>query len=320
MPRAIVPAEAPPWAAAQALGTTAPEFAGYQDEPPQMGSAMPGKTGYLKLHFERRGDRSILADLDRRAPFMAQRALYCDAGLPALPHVYLITTSGCLLQGDRLALDVSLGAQAQAHVTTQAATKIHAMDANYAAQTQSFTLADGAYLEYLPDPVIPHRRSRFISDTRMAVAPTATLLYAEVLHCGRKHHHREESFGFTVYDARIAATRPDGTELFTERLLIEPARRDPRDTGVMGPFDVLGNAVLLTPAECAERVLAALPAGVDMAAGLAFGACRLPNNAGVIYKVLGIESAPVRARLREFWSLAREAVLGVAAPPVDSWR
>jgi urease accessory protein len=194
------------------------------------------------------------------------------------------------------------------------------MDANYAAQTQSFTLADGAYLEFLPDPVIPHRRSRFISDTRMVVAPTATLLYAEVLHCGRKHHHRDEAFGFTVYDARIAATRPDGAGLFAERLLIEPARRDPRDTGVMGPFDVLGNAVLLTPQEHADRMLAALPAGIDAAAGLAFGACRLPNDAGVIYKVLGLESAPVRARLREFWSLARQTVLGVAAPAIESWR
>ncbi len=320
MTRALAAPEATPWAAAQALGTATPEFAHFQDEPPQMGSASPGKTGYLKLHFEWRDDRSILADLDRRAPFMAQRALYCDPGLPALPHVFLITTSGCLLQGDRLALDVSLAAMAQAHVTTQAATKIHAMDANFAAQTQTFALADGAYLEFLPDPVIPHRQSRFISETRMVIAPTATLLYAEVLHCGRKHHHRDESFGFTVYDARIGATRPDGTELFTERLLIEPAQRNPRDIGVMGRFDVLGNAVLLTPPEFAERVLAALPAGIDAAAGLAFGASRLPNDAGVIYKVLGAESAPVRARLREFWSLARETVLGVGVPPVESWR
>ena len=61
-------------------------------------------------------------------------------------------------------------------MTTQSATKIHAMDANYAVQTQIITLADGAYLEFLPDPLIPHRRARFLSDTRISIAPTATLL------------------------------------------------------------------------------------------------------------------------------------------------
>ena len=39
------------------------------------------------------------------------------------------------------------------------------MDANYAEQNQRFTLADNAYLEYLPGPTIPHRNARFITDT-----------------------------------------------------------------------------------------------------------------------------------------------------------
>ena len=98
---------------------------------------------------------------------MAQRALYCDQEMPELAWVFLITTSGCLLQGDRLALDMRLGPGARAHVTTQSATKIHSMDANYAAQTQSIALSDDAYLEFLPDPLIPHRNARFVSDTRI---------------------------------------------------------------------------------------------------------------------------------------------------------
>ena len=56
----------------------AAELAAFQDEPPQMASGAVGKNGFLRLGFERRGDRTILADLDRRTPFMAQRALYPD--------------------------------------------------------------------------------------------------------------------------------------------------------------------------------------------------------------------------------------------------
>jgi urease accessory protein len=215
---------------------------------------------------------------------------------------------------------VTLAAGARAHVTTQSATKVHTMDANYAVQTQSITLADGAYLEFLPEPLIPHRRARFLSDTRISIAPTATLLYAEVVQPGRKHHHPDECFGATLLSLAVSAQRPDGRALFTEKLVIDPARRPLRQTGVMGEFDVLGNVILLTPKEAADRVHARVGADVDAANGVAFGACHLPNEAGLIYKVLGRETAQVKAKVREFWGIAREEITGTALPPPFFWR
>ena len=88
----------------------------------------------------------------------------------------------------------------------------------------------------------------------------------------------------------------------------------------MGPFDVLGNVVLLTPKEIADRVQARIGAVVDLADGVAFGACRLPNEAGLIFKALGRETAQVRARVREFWAAAREEATGSAIPPPFFWR
>jgi urease accessory protein len=309
-----------PWAAPEALGASAPELAAFQDEPPQMKSGTVGKAGFLRLGFEHRGARTILAQLERRAPYLAQRALYCDQLMPGLAHVFMITTTGCLLQGDRLALEVTLGPRAQAHVTTQSATKIHTMDANYAAQTQAITLGDDAYLEFLPDPVIPHRRARFVSDTRISIASTATLLFSEILRPGRKHHHPDECFGATVISISVTAGRPDGRTLFTEKLVIEPQRYPMRQTGVMDSFDVLGNVILCTPKDKADRIHQRMEADVDVSHGLAFGACRLPNDAGLIFKVLGRETAQVKAKVREFWGLAREEVTGAGLPPPFLWR
>jgi hypothetical protein len=48
----------------------------------------------------------------------------------------------------------------------------------------------------------------------------------------------------------------------------------------MGPFDVFGNVFLLTPKAHADRIYAEVGAQVDQKNGLAFGACRLPNDAG----------------------------------------
>jgi urease accessory protein len=296
------------------------EFAAYGDEPPQMRSGAVGKSGFLRLGFEHRDGRTILADLDSRAPFLAQRALHCDDALPDAAWIFMITTGGCVLQGDRLALDVSLGPGARAHVTTQSATKVHSMDANFAQQTQAFTLDERAYLEFLPDPLIPHRQARFASDTRIVIHPTASMICSEIVQPGRKHHHPDECFGATLLSLSTSAARPGGQLLFSEKLVIEPLRNPMRQSGVMDCFDVFGNVILCTPADVADRVHARLTADVDLEEGIAFGACRLPNDAGLVFKVLGRETAQVRACVRAFWEVARHEITGAAIPPPFFWR
>jgi urease accessory protein len=296
------------------------EFAPYRDEPPQMRSGAVGKSGRLCLGFEHRDGRTILADLESRTPFLAQRALHCDDALPDMAWLFMITTSGCVLQGDRLALEVSLGPGARAHVTTQSATKVHSMDANFAMQAQSFTLGEGAYLEFLPEPLIPHRQARFASDTRITIDPSASLLCSEIVQPGRRHHHPDECFGATLLSLATTAARPGGQPLFSEKLLVEPLRNPMRQTGVMDGFEAFGNVILCTPPDKAERIHAQLGADVDLEQGVAFGACKLPNDAGLVYKVLGRDTAQVKAKVREFWEVARREITGAAIPPPFFWR
>jgi urease accessory protein len=302
------------------LGLQSRELAPFQDEPPQMASGAVGKNAYLRLGFERRGERTILADLDRRVPFTAQRALYPDPALPDQAWIFVITTTGCVLQGDRFAIDISLAPGSRAHVTTQAATKVHSMDANYAVQAQTVTLAEDAYLELMPEPLIPHRRARFLSDTRISIAPSASLLYAEIVQPGRKYHHAGEAFGATLLSLAVEAQRPDGRLLCSEKLVIEPASRPVLQTGVMGSFDVFGNVLLLTPRDCAQRIQARVEANLDLDEGVASGACTLPNDAGLLFKALGRETAQVKAEVRRFWGIAREEITGTSLPQPFFWR
>ena len=134
----------------------APELAAYRDEPQQLPAGAPGKDGFLRLGFEHRDGRSVLSELAHRAPLLAQQALYYDEGMPELPHVMMICTAGGVLQGDRYAVEIIVAENAEAHVTTQSATKIQEMDANFAAQMLDIVLGENAYLEYLPDPVHAH--------------------------------------------------------------------------------------------------------------------------------------------------------------------
>jgi urease accessory protein len=308
------------WDRARSLGASAPELSPYQDEPAQMRSGEVGKSGFLRIGFARRGERTAMVDVERRAPLLVQRALYWDRGLPDMACVYIITTSGGVLQGDRYAVEMSLEAGASAHVTTQSATKIQSMDANYAVQAQTLRLAEGAFLEYLPEPTIPFRRSRFLNDTRFEMHPTATLLYAEILVPGRRHHHPEEQFGFDVFSSTTTGHDSAGRETFAEKFVLEPRRRSLRAIGALGSFDIYGSVLLLTPKGFADAIRARVAADLSPEWPVACGASRLPNDAGLVFRILGGEVAPVKAKLREIQAVVRAVVKNATLPPEFLWR
>jgi urease accessory protein len=288
------------------------------------------QAGILEMTFARRGNRSVLAHLRRQAPLLVQQALYWDEHLPGLPCVYVITTSGCVLEHDVFDISIAVEAGAMAHVTTQAATRLHRMETGSASQAQRVHLAADAYLELLPGPVIPQRQSRFAGDTEAVVAESATLLSAEILQPGRKHH-RDELFAYDRYSSALTVRRPDGTRLFSEKLVAEPGRQPVRDAGAMGGFDVFANVVLVTPPAHATRILDRVGAGTGADApggygrggaagdGCMAGASRLPNDAGLVYKVLGTRTQPVQAKVRAFWDAVRREVAGVPAPASRLW-
>ncbi|MFC0245587.1 urease accessory protein UreD [Falsochrobactrum ovis] len=297
------------------------ELRDYQNEPAQMRAAGPGKIGELRLGFSMRHGRSVLHDLYRVAPILVQQALYWDEAMPELPICSIISVGGGILQGDRYKIDISVGEDACAHVTSQGANRIHRMDANYASQYQTVTLDAGAYLEYLPDFTIPYRDSRFINHTDMVVDESATLLYGEMFMSGRKHHHESERFGFDLLSMIMTAKRPNGKRLFTDKVLIEKSNSTIDFPAVMGGFDAFANIVCITPPEIASRIKERTPVNFEAESPRAIsGVSSLPNNAGLILRVVGIESYDVRAEVRRFWQIVREEARGRTLPEEFLWR
>ena len=182
-------------------------------------------------------------------------------------------------------------------------------------------MEEGGYLEYMPDPLIPHRTSRFLSKTRISVAETGSLLYAEVVLPGRKYHHEDELFGFDLYSSTIEASRREnGEKLFVEKFIINPRETDLSRTGIMNGYEVFGNVILMTTKEKAIRVREEVEADVDKETGLAYGVSLLPGECGLIFKVLGMTSESVRGKIREFWQIARKAVTGNELPQAFLWQ
>jgi len=296
------------------------ELRPYLAEPPAMEAGMPGKSGYLRLGFERDASgRSVLRDWERRAPLIVQQALYFDEEWPELPCVYILSSGGPNVDGDRYEQHIRVGEGASAFVSTGAATKLARMRYNFSSLEQTFVLEDGAYLEYLPEPVIPCRNARFRSDTLFRVAPSATLFYSEIYLSGRRYH-RGERYAYDLLSVRTRACDGEGRLLFREKFVVRPALRSPERLGAMDGCDVLGSAVVLTPPCCADAIYARTESFFSVEKRLAAGILRLPNDCGLVYRVVGAETGAVKRAVRTFCSTVREEVKGRSLPAEFPWR
>lgn len=298
-----------------------PELAGYTAQPEAMYVGCPGKHGFLDLGFELNGEgRSIMRKLNRRAPLIVQKELYFDEALPDLPCVYILSSGGPNVDGDRYVQNFHLKRGSMAHISTGAATKIAEMKRNYSGMRQTITLEADSYLEYLPEPIIPCRHTRYASDTTISVDASASMVYSEIYMPGRKYYKDGEIFAYDVLSICAKAHRPDGSKLFREKFIIQPDKVHLRQLGMMDFFDVFANVIILAPEEKTEEIYKKIDPFMDREKKLACGITRLPNKAGVLIKVLGMEPGPVKALVREFCSTVRLAIKRKPLPREFPWR
>lgn len=282
-------------------------------------SASAGKRGWLRMAFELDGaGRSILRELERRTPIIVQQELYFDEAMPTMPCVYLLSSGGPNVDGDRYEHHISVRRGAFAHLSTGAATKLSEMTSDYSSLTQTFELEADSYLEYLPEPTIPCRHARYVSRARIVIDRTATLFLAEIYLSGRRHKRGGERFAFDILSLATAAERPDGEQLFAERMVIEPSRHAPDTLGAMGKWEVLSNCFVLAPEQITEQIYTQIRP--TAAQDLAIGVTRLPSHCGLVIKTLGNDTATIKRTIRSLCSTVRQVVKGCPLPDEFPWR
>lgn len=297
------------------------EVRNYSNPTKAMYVGAPGKVGRLRLGFELDSSgKSIMRDHYREAPLIVQRELYCDEGLPEIPVVYILSSGGPNVDGDRYEQIFNLRKGSMAHITTGAGTKIAEMEDNYASMSQIINLEADTYLEYIPEPITPCRHSRYITETEITIDPSATLFYSEIYNAGRKYYNGGEIYVYDMISACTRASRPDSTPLFREKFIISPSEENLRNLGIVGRYDVFANVIVLTPPEQADAIYSQVEPAKTTKPDCITGITRLPNDAGLIYKVLGMQTEPVKRLVRDFGNIVRQTVKGKPLLPDFPWR
>ena len=195
----------------------------------------------LHLSFETSAKEiTILRVKQQEPPWRVVRGFPAASG-ELLAHVHNV--SGGILDTDSLdwRIDVAPGAQAQ--VTSTGATRVYRsrMPERSASQRAAFNIGEGAYLEYLPDQLIPFAGSRFEQSMRVELAHGASLILWDRIAPGREASG--ESFRYESL-ASVLEVVANGQPIAIERWTIDPLLRRPDTLARLGNFRHFGSCYI----------------------------------------------------------------------------
>ncbi len=147
---------------------------------PQIAEGWHGK---LNLVYADRQGKTQLIYNHQQAPLKVQRPFYPEG--EKVCHSVILHTAGGMVGGDRLSSNIHLQPQAQALITTAAASKIYRSNGLQARQSIQMQVDAGACLEWLPQETILFNDAIYRQDLRVELATGGSWLGWEITRFGR---------------------------------------------------------------------------------------------------------------------------------------
>jgi len=174
--------------------------------------------GAGSLEVLRRGQRSVVTRAAAASPlrFLTPR----NHGSAA--WIYAATYGGGLVGGDAVSLDLSVGPDATAMLSTQASTKVYRSPRG-TSHTLNATVSSGALLALLPDPVVCFAASAYRQRQRVRLEGDGALVLMDCVSSGR--HARGERWCFDRYSSRLEVYL-DGRLAVLDSIALDPEDGD----------------------------------------------------------------------------------------------
>jgi len=262
----------------------------------------------LELGYGRFGDSTRPTQRRHKGPLRVQKHLYAE-GPEVCQHI-IVHPPGGIAGGDRLDIDVNVGANAWAQLTSPGAAKWYRA-AGPAFQQLNMNVEAGGTLEWLPQETIVFSDAKAELCTTIKLQGDARLLYWDVVALGRPASG--ERFDLGHFQAHLDIHR-DGQLLWHER------QRIVGDDGLLeSPIGLGGKPVFATLIVTGEIDAELMEACRDLAehSPVRGDVTQLPGL--VVARCLAEEALHARAWLIELWKLLRPALLGREAVAPRIW-
>ena len=263
--------------------------------------------GHGRVVFRENGGVTRLADLYQHDPV---RVLFPATPLAELTEALqaaVVTTSGGLVGGDVIEIEVNVGGGARALIMPQAAEKVYRSNGGDVRIDVRLNIADGGWLEWLPQETIVFDAARLRRLTTVEFTGGGRFLAGEILAFGRRASGEKLSRGLIREAWEV---RREGRLIWADALHMEgdignilnhPAAFDGAAAQATAVYGGLDAENLL---DAASAMLTDPPGGVRAAAGLV--------NGLLVARWLAEDGLRLRLSFAAFWAAFRAEAAGLA--------
>lgn len=246
------------------------------------------------------------------SPLRIQRPFY-PAAAPGNCQSVVVHTAGGMVAGDQLEMAIAAEPKTQALVTTAAAHKVYRSTGDWAQQTIRLTVADGAYMEWLPQELILFNGGRFRQSLRVDLAPGGVWLGWDITRFGRSA--RGETLQSGQWRSATEVWQR-GRPLWIDRQQLGGGSEALTSQNGLAGYPVVGTFLLLGCAIAPDHILALRNLDGGTHAGDR-GLTRLEH--GLVVRYRGASSQMARQYFIQTWQWLRTHVLNQASYVPRVW-
>lgn len=197
-------------------------------------------------------------------------------------QLMLMSSSPGILDADRYNIKIAVDKNCSLRLHSQSYQRLFTMKET-ATQQMDVHLSGNASFCYIPHPIVPHKRSSFMATNRFYLSTGCSLLFGEILTCGRKLNG--EIFLFTKYHT-ITEIFLNNKLIIKENLLITPSTINVTAIGQLENYTHQASLVYLNENADIKELIEMIGGHLSLQNEIDFGITASPAN-GLIIRILG---------------------------------
>jgi urease accessory protein len=197
--------------------------------------------GRIQIETIVKENRTVLSKEYFSPPYKLMNITENKTSLPLT--LMIMSSSPGILDGDEYQIDIDIKRHSALILKTQSFQRIFDMKSG-AVQKTNIHIEEGGSLSFIPHPTVPHENAKYLAKNEIYLHETSTLIWGEILTCGRKNNN--EIFSFTKYHT-ITNIYLQNKLSIRENLLMEPAIINPNNIGQLEGFTHQAGMILHLP-------------------------------------------------------------------------
>ncbi|MEL7068167.1 MAG: urease accessory protein UreD [Cyanobacteria bacterium J06581_3] len=279
-------------------------------------SPQAGQHLSLRVACAKGTSTSFVAHQYATYPFRLSGNLRLDPTDKERVYAYIMNASPGILAGDDLRMSVEVSDRARLYLTDQSATKVHSQSAAgpAAAVEWNIKVGAGAYLEFVPEPMILFSSAALTQKVDVRLHPEGQMVLSEIVVPGRIA--RGEFYAFEQFKSRLEVRSPTGTLHFADTLKLLGQSNRFRNHPSLTDYPILGNFIIIAPDLDLDRLSQLINTIGISANALQFGSSPLPNCPGLLVRATATQTSILRQFQHHIVSATRQLLKQASLPKI----